>query len=109
MNEEVTSQFVAYRMIGERPRPPSGYISMEHMVAVTPLMWGMALITIGPGGKDYDGGYDDCWEYQKLDDALLAFARWDGAPGTEPEGWYRHPASGRRRPGGDPAKEYVMK
>ena len=30
---------------------------------------------------------------------------WDG--NGEPEGWYRHVPSGRRRPGGDPAKEHT--
>jgi hypothetical protein len=30
---------------------------------------------------------------------------WDGT--GEPEGWFRHPASGRRRPDCDPAQEYV--
>jgi len=25
----------------------------------------------------------------------------------EPPGWMRHPKSGRRRPGGDPEKEYI--
>lgn len=27
---------------------------------------------------------------------------------NEPEGWMREPASGRRRPEGDPAREYVL-
>ena len=31
--------------------------------------------------------------------------KWDGT--GEPEGWMRHPSSGRRRPGGDPAQEHV--
>ena len=30
---------------------------------------------------------------------------WDGT--GEPSGWCRHPATGRRRPGGDPATEFV--
>jgi hypothetical protein len=30
---------------------------------------------------------------------------WDGD--GEPDGWSRHPPTGRRRPGGDPDKEYV--
>lgn len=25
----------------------------------------------------------------------------------EPQGWFRHPVSGRRRPNGDASKEYV--
>lgn len=27
--------------------------------------------------------------------------------GVEPTGWYRSPTTGRRRPGGDPAQEYI--
>jgi len=45
------------------------------------------------------------WQYQSRDAALVALAAWDGE--GEPEGWYRHPATGRRRPGGDPAQEFV--
>jgi hypothetical protein len=30
---------------------------------------------------------------------------WDGV--GEPAGWFREPATGRRRPDGDPAREYV--
>lgn len=30
---------------------------------------------------------------------------WNGE--GEPEGWYRHRKTGRRRPGGDPEKEYI--
>ena len=38
---------------------------------------------------------------KSVEQALL----WDG--NGDPEGWYRHINTGRRRPGGDPAKEYV--
>lgn len=37
--------------------------------------------------------------------ARAALDRWDGR--GEPQGWHRHPASGRRRPDGDPAQEHV--
>jgi len=33
--------------------------------------------------------------------------RFDPAEMTEPTGWSRHPDTGRYRPGGDPAREYV--
>ncbi len=55
--------------------------------------------------------YDDVWDYpfdSKLcgpDAGWRAALGWDGE--GEPEGWYRHPRSGRRRPGGDKAKEHV--
>lgn len=37
--------------------------------------------------------------------AALAFIAWDGS--GEPSGWVRHQPSDRRRPDGDPSKEYV--
>lgn len=37
--------------------------------------------------------------------AVAALIEWDGT--GEPEGWIRHPMTGRRRPGGDASKEYV--
>lgn len=50
---------------------------------------------------------DDVWCYQapQTDEAWRAALGWDGE--GEPEGWYRHPQTGRRRPGGDPAQEHV--
>lgn len=32
---------------------------------------------------------------------------WEPKAGTEPSGWFRHPPTGRRRPDGDPSKEYI--
>jgi hypothetical protein len=55
-----------------------------------------------------DDGYDDRWCFDTFGLALHALAEWQarGFEG-EPIGWHRHPDSGRRRPEGDPAKEYV--
>ena len=50
-------------------------------------------------------GYEERWCYDTEAGAKAAFAAWNGE--GEPTGWHRHPATGRRRPGGDPAKEYV--
>jgi hypothetical protein len=55
---------------------------------------------------DYTG-YEDRWCYRPYADALRALEAWDEAPGTEPSGWVCHPSSGRRRPSGDPAREYI--
>lgn len=41
--------------------------------------------------------YDDRWCYGSYDKAKAALDAWDGTPGTEPDGWHRHPATGRRR------------
>jgi hypothetical protein len=39
-------------------------------------------------------GYGDRWCYHGYGDAKAAFDAWDGK--SEPKGWHRHPASGRR-------------
>jgi len=72
---------------------------------VSPLGWGYALLGIIRVEDLGLGIYSDVWQYQSRDAALVALAAWDGE--GEPEGWYRHPATGRRRPGGDPAQEFV--
>lgn len=51
--------------------------------------------------------YDDHWCYETRSGAEKALAAWDPMTKPEPEGWIRHPQSGRRRPGGDASKEYV--
>lgn len=51
--------------------------------------------------------YDSHWCYEHLHDALDAAKSWNPLTQKEPEGWFRHTMSGRRRPGGDKAKEYV--
>jgi len=50
-------------------------------------------------------GYEDRWCFSSLAGAQLALAAWDG--NGEPQGWHRHPGTGRRREGGDPAQEIV--
>lgn len=53
------------------------------------------------------GIYSDAYQYQSREAALEALRTWDGT--EEPPGWYRHYHTGRRRPDGDPAKEFVRK
>lgn len=55
-----------------------------------------------------DGGWIDAWEYPTLASAVQAYAEWTPLTEPEPSGWYRNPPTGRRRPDGDPAKEYVQ-
>jgi hypothetical protein len=74
-------------------------------IAVIGLMFTAAVI-IGPR-HNLLNAYDDRWCYQTRDAALAAAAAWDGT--GEPAGRHRHPDSGRRRPGGDPAREHVMR
>jgi hypothetical protein len=48
----------------------------------------------------------DHWCYTSELKALKEFERWNPMTEAEPTGWFRNPQSGRRRPDGDPAKEY---
>lgn len=49
--------------------------------------------------------YLDRWCFANQELAEAAVREW--VYGIEPKGWHRHPATGRRRPDGDPSKEYV--
>lgn len=71
------------------------------LVAVVHMIYTWRL-TVGPADAY---GYDDGWCYPTEEDAIVALVLWDGM--GEPTGWHRHPRSGRRRPEGDPAREYV--
>lgn len=52
-------------------------------------------------------GYEDRWCYHSQDAAEKALTEWDGEYGTEPEGWHRHPSTGRRRVNADPQQESI--
>lgn len=52
------------------------------------------------------GVYFDNWIFPTQVSALNAALTWDGY--GEPNGWWRHIATGRRRSGGDPRKEYIQ-
>lgn len=81
----------------------AGWRLLPHgrLSAVVPMLFTFRLI-IGSVGAD---GYDDCWCYHDLAAAIGAMGAWDGE--GDPQGWHRHPPSGRRREDGDPATEYV--
>ena len=49
----------------------------------------------------------DRWCYKTLPQALAALEKWEPLCNPDPgHGWHRHPMTGRRRPNGDPAREY---
>lgn len=60
-------------------------------------------------GSEDGAEYDDAWCYDHISDALLACEEWDGVGDDPPHGWHRHIGTGRRRPNGDSAREYVQK
>lgn len=76
---------------------PNGLIA-----CVNRFLFTDAIILVNPAAADF--GYEDrwCYEHGKALPALLA---WSGD--KEPEGWHRHPLTGRRRPHGDASKEYI--
>jgi hypothetical protein len=50
-------------------------------------------------------GYGDRWCFASYALARDALAAWNGE--GDPQGWHRHPDSGRRRPDGDARREYI--
>lgn len=52
-------------------------------------------------------GHGDRWCYDTIEQARAALEAWNGEHDTEPQGWHRHPTTGRRRPDGDAAREYI--
>lgn len=51
--------------------------------------------------------YDSHWCYTTREQAMAAAENWDPPREVEPAGWFRHPMTGRRRPQGDPSREFV--
>lgn len=74
----------------------------RRLACIMGLMFTHAIITVKVGDRF---GYLDRWCFHSYDAAKKALDAWDGT--GEPSGWHRHPVTGRRRPEGDPAKEYV--
>jgi hypothetical protein len=77
------------------------------IAVVAPLLFGNFCLLWGPPGRvwyDDDSGF----EYDSLGAALRSVDAWRvGGFVGEPQGWYRHTGTMRRRPDGDASKEYV--
>lgn len=69
--------------------------------AVKPLLFHWTLLT-GMIGDEHE--WAENWCYQTREGAEKALSEWTGE--GEPEGWFRHPRTWRRRPDGDPSREY---
>lgn len=75
-----------------------------HHVWLASRIFTWALVVGMPG----DLGFEKHWCYATREQAVRGALEWDGRyPDTEPTGWVRDPYTGRRRPDGDPAREYV--
>lgn len=70
---------------------------------IAKFMFTCAIVTVTPATAHIC--YDDRWCYHSHDAATAALEKWDGT--GEPDGWHRHPLTGRRRPNGDPLQEYI--
>jgi hypothetical protein len=74
------------------------------LLALQPLLFdGWRLHVVRDGIAETSS---DVYDFQESSWALDALQGWSGE--GEPEGWYRHKPSNRRRPDGDPTKEYVQ-
>jgi hypothetical protein len=79
-------------------RDECGYLEVrvlpdgQHWAGVMPLMFTEAIIV---GRLGDTRGYENRWCYHTRADAIAALKAWDGR--GEPQGWHRHPPSGRRR------------
>lgn len=90
------------RLEKENPYMHVSLINQNQYVALNPYIYTWAII-VGTVGN-YEN-FDNRWCYHSYADALAALMAWDGV--GEPEGWHRHPASGRRRENGDPNLESI--
>lgn len=88
-------EMIGFGFLGIRPAEPGYWVAL-HRYAFT-----VAIVK----GRMFDR-YEltDRWCYSEAAAAVEAFAAWDGVTG-EPDGWIKHPASGRCRYGGDPDRE----
>lgn len=80
----------------------------ERYAAIELLALGQGRIIIGR--FDDEGSWELGFCYESLGMAIEAILEWDGARGTEPDGWVRAVgfAGGiRRRPGADRHREYL--
>lgn len=83
------------------------FLPNGHWAACHPFMFTAAVIT---GSIDeVNFGYSNRWCYETMHEARQSLKSWVANFETqlEPEGWHRHPSTGRRRPEGDAAHEYV--
>lgn len=68
----------------------------DQYACLMPLLFTTAIIT-GPVAF-MKTGYDDRWCYHTVEDARTALLEWEASEYKgEPDGWHRHPSTGRRR------------
>ena len=91
---------------------PDGGVRLKetetHFIDVIPMIYNWRIVTTP---KNFPKVYDRGWCYAGRDKtpAVLAALAWDPDTEEEPMGWIKQaaPPTGRRRPDGDPSREYV--
>ncbi len=73
------------------------------VLAVAPMLFGNGRLYVDV----HETGYRDFYCYDGLQNAIDNMNKFDPASDQEPSGWKRHFSSGRRRPDGDPDREFV--
>lgn len=94
-------------LLAETPYPGAIYhreLPDGRVIVIYPQIFTTRLC-IGPAKGQT---YDDAWCYHHPDVALVAASQWDGQ-NDPPDGWHRHIGTGRRRPHGDPTREYIQR
>ncbi len=75
----------------------------DYFIAVEPLLFGNARLIV----SDNLDVINMSWTYDSLYTAVTAMYEWQDSGNDEPSGWFRCPMDGRRRPDGDPEKEFI--
>lgn len=77
-------------------------------LTLQPLTFGAGQLGISMQPPLHDSGmFADAWDFLKVEDAYVAFLVWIPDEKPEPDGWHRHPSSGRYRIDGRVDLEYV--
>lgn len=79
----------------------AGRLPDGRVVSITQMI-GSTMLAVGQNAQTWD----EAWDYPNALDCLIAAVNWDGT-GEPEDGWERHQPSERRRPHGDPTREYV--
>jgi hypothetical protein len=82
--QPLLEQLMANEYWHVRKLPDGSYVGLFKFLYTWAICWDL-----------HPGGYEDRWCYPSYCDAKAALDAWDGE--GEPQGWHRHPPSGRRR------------
>lgn len=77
------------------------YLDDGEVMGIMPMTFGKGRVCSGLSTS----GYEDCWCFPSIEDALIGMNGYNPETDDEPTGWHRHPMSGRRREDCDPTKE----